>query len=212
MRRGSVYVITNLENGMQYIGSTFRELKYRWNLHIHAASKTVTPLGQDILRFGRKAFSIQPIATCWGKEALLVAEAELTESFNTLAPNGYNRSLGARHSEATKRKMFGRVTWQKGKPSKMRGVPRSPETKQKISESQKCRPPRGIEWRQKISASKTGAQVLKKRVKVIDQFGTVYGSIGEAAQKIGVSISMVSMALNGKRSRVRNFLLTRLEE
>lgn len=51
--------------------------------------------------------------------------------------NSNNPLTRQHHSESLKGKNKGRTPWNKGKPSPMKGIPRSEETKRKISESSK---------------------------------------------------------------------------
>ncbi len=210
MKPGTVYLITNKENGMRYVGATSTSLEKRWHGHVCLSKRTKSVLGAAIVAYGRDAFTIEPLAICYGREELAETERLLTAALKTFEPHGYNRKLGHKHSDGTKEAMLGRVPWQKGKPSAMKGVPRTKKTRKKISAALKGRTP-SAEAIANMAAAKTGAIILKKRKQVIDQHGTVYRSVQECADAIGVKISAVSAAVHKRRPHAKGFILDLVE-
>lgn len=119
---GTIYSITNTANGMKYVGQTQKEyLSNRIGEHFaRAKSGRKSPLYDDIRNQKRTDFKVEvlekdvPVNQLWDKEKHYVKE------LNTVYPNGYNIALGGGGTP-------GVVPWDKG-------VPRSEETKRKISE------------------------------------------------------------------------------
>lgn len=119
---GTVYLITNIVNGMKYIGQTHKEyLSSRIGLHfVDAKRNRKSPLYDAIRKQKRMDFKIDvlekniPIDQLWDKEKHYIKE------LNTIFPNGYNIALGGGGTS-------GVIPWDKG-------IHRSEETKRKISE------------------------------------------------------------------------------
>lgn len=210
MKIGTVYRITNRLTGLAYIGATFRSLSYRWSLHLFLAKKNHTPIARAIREYGRDAFDIEALASCFGREALRETEARLTEYWGTVYPNGYNLKTGDKHHALTKEKMLGRVPWSKGRPSMQKGVPRSTETKEKIR-AKLSGYKHTDEMKKRISDSKTGVPNLLGRKPIVDQDGRVYSGVTEAAESIGVTPGAISMVLSGKRKSAKGKTFTFLE-
>ncbi len=100
MEFGFIYKITCKETNKIYVGQA-REHKHkngkpynygvkgRWCDHVSSASKSNTPLAQDILNFGKEAFEIEEIV----KDELNnldALEAHWIDKLNSVVPNGYN--------------------------------------------------------------------------------------------------------------------------
>lgn len=79
------------------------------------------------------------------------------------------------------------------------GTKASEATKVKIGNSK-----RGVKY--------TYAQIAFKCKKVVDQYGTVYESISDAARKINSHLSCVQNVLKGKHSHARGFIFRFYEE
>ena len=130
-----IYLITNTITGKKYIGQS-KGIKKRLQRHIRAASSKKKGesfyLHNAISKYGIENFKFETIIYATNSEYLNLMEQKCIESFNTLAPNGYNLDTGGQFnksfSEATIEKLKGRTPWNKGK--KM-----PPEFGQKVSKS-----------------------------------------------------------------------------
>jgi group I intron endonuclease len=171
-----IYLVTNRLDGKQYIGQTIQSLKKRWA--VHYAPKSECPyLHNAIQKYGKENFSVEEIATYSNLEDLNNAEEYYIQWYNTLAPNGYNISLGGANS---------------GKMNE--------ETKQKISIATKGKK-KSPEMRAKLSASKMGAKHNmfgkparnRQSIKCIET-GIIYQSQRQLAKELNCSEAQVSKA------------------
>lgn len=92
-----VYMITNLVNGMKYIGVTSRTLHKRWLEHASMARQGSTYLIHSAIRdYGETQFTIELIEDNVPKELALYKEAYYIEWFGTyyLLGKGYNMTHG----------------------------------------------------------------------------------------------------------------------
>jgi hypothetical protein len=102
----------------------------------------VSPEGYAIVKYGRAAFEVTILEECSTQEALNIAEKKWIETLNCYAPRGYNIREGGAHgrlAESTK--------------AKLRGRKHTEETRAKI---RLAAGRRGQEWRDKLSAARTG--------------------------------------------------------
>lgn len=105
----SLYIVTNVVNGMQYVGLS-KSLKQRMAGHKCAASKSA--LHVAIKEHGFDKFVFSHIADAFDLSAACRMERMLIEQHNTLTPNGYNQTVGGqvgpvgyKHSAETKKKL-----------------------------------------------------------------------------------------------------------
>lgn len=98
MSYGIVYVITNEENGLVYIGATKHDLTKRWRTHLSTAKAGGrTPITKAIHKFGPEAFSIMKIGEANSPEELDEMERSLIREFQADDPAcGYNVTSGGR--------------------------------------------------------------------------------------------------------------------
>jgi group I intron endonuclease len=139
-----VYIAINKINGKQYIGQhSGNDLKKYW-IKKSSAAKTKPKPNQAffsaILKYGAKNFEIKPLVIVGTKQELDYYERGLIKAFNTKAPNGYNLTDGGEgtHGWSPNPEMRSRISKAligRHKPNKLKGIPRSEETKRKISES-----------------------------------------------------------------------------
>jgi len=97
-RRGVIYKLTCRDSGMSYIGQTLRDVLRRFTEH----SKAFTLIGKALRRFGVDSFDIEILMVV----DVPAADIDLEEAFfimthNTVAPNGYNGSVGNNQVHAT---------------------------------------------------------------------------------------------------------------
>lgn len=129
-----IYKVTNLVNGKCYIGKTVYNLEHRKKQHLNARYRRKYAFYNALNKYGLSNFKWETIDCCDSEDKLNELEMFYIKEFNTLAPNGYNLSLGGdgqsgyRHTEESKLKMS---IARKGVPRK----PHSQSTKKKLSES-----------------------------------------------------------------------------
>lgn len=93
--KGTLYVITNRVNGMQYVGKTYKSVHERFKQHIFDSRKERNKgrkLYQAMNEFGADNFCIQAIGQYEEKE-LEYKEMEYIYYYDTYR-NGYNETLG----------------------------------------------------------------------------------------------------------------------
>lgn len=172
-----IYLITNKQNGKQYIGATITTVKSRWNRHKCDSkfSRDGQALHAAIRKYGSRSFSIQTLYESEDREFVFnAAERFFIELYETHGTKGgYNMTwggdgwLGMEHTEETKRKQsevkmgkkMSEETRRKMSESR-KGIPHGPmpeETKQKISETKKANPfTHTKEQREKIRKKRLG--------------------------------------------------------
>jgi group I intron endonuclease len=87
-----VYRITNLINGMQYIGVTVNPVN-RFRSHCRNVGSTRLLLKNAILKYGKENFKMKLLLKASQKYCYEI-EPKIIELYNTLNPNGYNLSKG----------------------------------------------------------------------------------------------------------------------
>lgn len=82
-----------LPNGKKYIGITSKTAQERFKRHCELR-KNKTAIQHAIHKYGKENVVVTILAECDNWELLCLAEMEAIEKFNTIAPNGYNLTLG----------------------------------------------------------------------------------------------------------------------
>jgi group I intron endonuclease len=95
-RFGSVYVITNLVNGAQYVGQTIQSVERRFSGHKSKAQNPRFKMGFAIAEFGVEAFRVDEVFVAFDKCALDAAE----KSFISILSPEYNMTVGGAGSAA----------------------------------------------------------------------------------------------------------------
>ncbi len=90
---GLVYCITNILNDMQYIGFTNGDPKTRLRNHTKGGNGAASLLYEAIKEFGVENFTLHTVFEGTYKQALK-KEKYYIKKFNTITPNGYNKSSG----------------------------------------------------------------------------------------------------------------------
>lgn len=107
MKYGTIYKITNLINGKQYVGQTTNSVLNRFA--DHCSEKRNRHISNAIKQYGKENFKVEEIATAFDKESLNNLEIYFVEKFNTMFPNGYNHRAGGNQngvcSQELKRKI-----------------------------------------------------------------------------------------------------------
>jgi group I intron endonuclease len=134
-----IYIFTNINNDKMYIGKTMKKFNQRFLQHLKMSKKDNNScFHKAINKYGIDGFVIEclqvsdNLANLW--------ERHLISRWKTRAPYGYNLTgggegvLGFKHSDATKKYLSeikkGHIPWNIG-------IPRTKETKDKISKANK---------------------------------------------------------------------------
>lgn len=147
------YLIICVASGKQSIGITSRSIRQRWNEHLYNARKRpkANALFRAITKYGSHNFSMQAICCAKSWNNICQAETQLIAQYGTLAPNGYNLTLGGE----------GRFGYRPSRESvelsaaKHRGRPCHPNTRAAASAFHAGKP-KSAEHRSRIAASKNG--------------------------------------------------------
>ena len=136
-----IYKITNKVNNKIYIGQTTKNLKIRWSAHCSCRKNTA--ISNAIQKYGKENFVIEEIDGANSRSELNYREQYHIFKSNSIAPNGYNLSLGgknSKHSEGSgirkPRKKMTEETKLKIRNSKL-GKKHTQEHKDKISKTLK---------------------------------------------------------------------------
>ena len=131
-----VYRITNMLNGMQYIGVTTAP-KRRFAAHCRPAKTTKLLLKNAIQKYGKENFRMEILLQSTQSYCYDI-ERKLISAYDTAKPNGYNLSEGGMGSLGLVGKMngcFGRTREKHpnfGKTGYRLGVSHTEETKEKM--------------------------------------------------------------------------------
>lgn len=105
----TLYIATNVVNGKQYVGMS-KEFQKR--LISHKCAKTKSAFHVAIKEYGFDKFVFSHIADAFDLQAACDLERMLIQQHNTLAPSGYNLTVGGqvgpvglKHSAETKNKI-----------------------------------------------------------------------------------------------------------
>lgn len=171
-----VYLITNTETGLQYVGMTCQGIKQRW--YKHCSPNVKSYLNKDIKKYGREVFELEVLSEHEDLLNAMIDELLHIKELNTQYPAGYNRLYSKAAKELNS--------------NKNRGQKRSKETKEKISQAR---------LRQEFSP-----EVLKRRAESIRGIfntpvscsnGKQYKSLKEAAKDTSIPDSSISRVLRG---------------
>lgn len=218
-----IYLVTNLINNKSYVGQTVQELKKRWNFH--CSSSGCKALNAAIKMHGKDNFLVEALETCLTKDEMNEKERFYIKQLNTIAPNGYNISLGGTdgtflgrtHTQESKDKISKRLIEIGHKAPVM-----TPEQRKAASDKLRGRKngPPSEETRLKISIKNSGENHgmfgkghIKKTCMPILCVTTnqVFYSQAEAARVLNVSQSCISLALKGFGQMVKGLEFKKVE-
>lgn len=96
---GTIYMIRNIKNDKRYVGQSVQPVEKRFRQHIEAAylegrRAYNTCLSRAIRKHGSDFFEVGILAENVPDDDLDIVEAHYIDMYNTLAPNGYNKSAG----------------------------------------------------------------------------------------------------------------------
>ena len=104
---GVVYLITNSENGKQYVGQTTTSLSQRWYGHVRFSKRrnrsSSVALANAISKYGPEKFHKKILHECETKAELDEKEQHFIEELGTLYPNGYNLREGGQRGKHTQK-------------------------------------------------------------------------------------------------------------
>ena len=161
---GTIYKITNLINGKYYIGQTTMRLKGRFTNHLSEARcrRNCRYLGNAIVKYGAKNFTVEPLATSIKSQEELDNAEKLwiliTRSYDHQV--GYNIEFGGngrgKIAPETRQRMSG---------------PKSEAHRQKLSEAAKkrVRHPMSAEAKAKIAAWHLGRKASPETLKKLSE-------------------------------------------
>lgn len=86
----NVYLVTNMETGLQYVGATTLTVAQRWVNHVQSRMVNRSPFQKAIKKHGAKAFHVRLLKQCDGMAAAFAEEKRLIKKLKTIHPNGYN--------------------------------------------------------------------------------------------------------------------------
>lgn len=132
MAFGVIYLITNLLNGMKYVGQTTQPLRRRINEHKYGDQY----IDRAIKKYGLENFKVEVLEECETKQQLNEREIFWIAKLNCKAPNGYNRTSGGEGHSSEDNPFFGKHHTKKTKAiisKKNRGKKHSVETRARIS-------------------------------------------------------------------------------
>lgn len=92
---GVIYKLTS-PSGKSYYGKTKHTLDYRWNQHVKKSLNYTSKchaLSSAIRYYGYERFTTEVVLIC-NDELLNYYETKFIQLYNTLAPNGYNLTIG----------------------------------------------------------------------------------------------------------------------
>ena len=139
---GCVYCATNTVNGKKYVGKTSKSLRIRINDHMSQVNRLSNNLFHNAIRkYGKEKFRWVKLYESICNQELLDKEVEYIQNLMSLAPRGYNLTIGGegvtgfKWSEETKQKFRNPKpeTREKQRIARL-GKSLSDITKQKISD------------------------------------------------------------------------------
>jgi group I intron endonuclease len=200
MAYGSIYLVSNRDNGKPYVGQTTTSIDRRWSSHVSLARTTKggPALCRAIRKHGRAAFSVECITQCPDQPTLDAVERFWIGVFGAVAPGGYNLTAGGmsgvkqtddvrRRKAISQRRRFvdPEVRGRQGSASRRSWA--LPETKAKASASHAAHwtPERRREWADKYRAEAT-ARLLAGRSRRV--YARRPATVSERPQYRGISV------------------------
>lgn len=148
----SLYVITHVATGRQYVGATCR-INRRWREHLRFAdSGATTALASAVRQYGSDAFTFDVVACAASREDACDAERLLIIQFGTKAPAGFNLTDGGIGSRGLPDDIIERIA------AKCRGRKVDPAVLAKRSASQKGIK-RSAAFKAAVSAARKGQRL-----------------------------------------------------
>lgn len=219
-----IYVITNTQNGKQYVGQTINKAYRRWSAHKSAKSGAGrSAIKKAVLKYGKNSFSFEVVDAAKTKEELNAKERLWVEKLNTIAPNGYNLETGGAKgytlSKETRKLMSKKaiervrragITPVAERPPKMTIAERAELSRQRmIGNTYRRGSKQSKESIDKMKSKQFGNKYHNTPVKRSD--GVVFESVNAAAQELGVVRTSISRVLSGLRTSIKGYGFTYLD-
>ncbi|MBQ6296207.1 MAG: GIY-YIG nuclease family protein [Selenomonadaceae bacterium] len=198
---GVIYLITNLLNGMKYVGQTTQKLTVRLKAHRNADSY----IGRAIRRYGRENFKIEVLEECETAEQLNEREIFWIAELNCMSPNGYNCTEGGfggmkgySHTPKAREKISAALLGNK----RSLGYHHTEEARAKIRVAQLGEKHHYFgthlseEHKVKLGISRRGESPYKNLLKEMDNRWLSYTAL---AKLIGIRQASISRKMSGKR-------------
>lgn len=173
---GVVYCLTNLVNGMRYVGkTTLEDYERRWDAHIKMSLKPRPKhyIHRAIRKYGVEKFSAEVVQHCRTAETLNKAERRWIKKLGSQTPHGYNMTRGGdgvagrkpTKSELNKKSISLKLHW---------AIPANRAAHLAVLQSEECRALMsagqrrkwaGMSAKEKIAFSKKMSSVVIERYK-----------------------------------------------
>lgn len=205
-----IYCITNIQNGMRYVGQS-RNIEKRFVEHLRDDIKLKTKLGEAIREYGSKNFALTILEECKIKE-LDEKERKWIKELNTF-PNEYNMTIGGRDQICDLDKLRAIPTeeviklWEQGLTIK--------QIQQKFGKSstntiknqllEKGYKQEDIENRGKLARAK-GTSKIVQQYNLQGDFIAEYYSLNEAGRVTNISSQNIGQVCKGKRPTAGGFI------
>jgi group I intron endonuclease len=179
------YIITNTINGKQYIGIAV-DPKRRWVEHRCGHGSKV--LYSAFKKYGRESFRFNILCEGDGQQ-IKDTEIRLISFFDTVAPSGYNLTVGGEGSTGWRPTKETKEKWslaRRGVGNAMFGKTHSEETKKKLTDKAKQRIPT-LECLKRLQTISQGSK--NRHARPIEINGIRYDYIGEAASALNLKAS-----------------------
>lgn len=176
----NVYLITCIENNKKYVGITKHDIFKRFSMHCVPSMAKKSMLSAAIQKHGKHNFKVELITICNSVEEAGDLEKLLIEEINTKAPIGYNVHSGGAINKCTNFRNYkmNKKCIEAATLAKI-GKPRSQETKDKISNSNKGKKVSYLYTKVLAINCKTGEEKIFESVTAASKFLNIHrNSIG----------------------------------
>jgi len=214
-----VYCFTNKTNNKKYVGIT-SNMEQRYKQHKTARNRCPV-FSNAIKKYGFETFDFIVLEENLTQEDAKLLEKKFIKEFNSIVPNGYNRTEGGdssvKHTKKTIEKIIEKNRiYRMNNPHPMKGKKHSEKSKQLIREAslkRTDRPSGKDHW----NYGKTVSDATREKLRINNSLGNngfakkvidlntniIYSCINEAKLVYGISHSFVSMICSGKRKSTK---------
>lgn len=205
-----IYCITNIQNGMKYVGQS-RNIEKRFGEHLRDDIKLKTRLGEAIRQYGSKNFALTILEECQ-IEDLDEKEQKWIKELNTFY-NGYNMTIGGRDQVCDLNKLRAIPTeeviksWEQGLTIKQiqQKFERSSTNTIKNQLLEKGYKQEEIENRGKLARAKRTSRIVQQ-YNLQGDFIAEYYSLNEAGRAINTSSQNIGKVCRGERPTAGGFI------
>lgn len=205
-----IYCITNIQNGMRYVGQS-RNIEKRFSEHLRDDIKLNTRLGKAIREYGSRNFSLIILEEC-GIEELDEKERKWIKALDTF-PSEYNMTAGGRDQVCDLNKLRAIPTeevvksWEQGLTIKQiqQKFGRSSTNTIKNQLLEKGYDQNEIENRGKIARAKRTSRIVQQ-YNLQGDFIAEYYSLNEAGRATNTSSQNIGKVCKGERPTAGGFI------